>query len=275
MRSERTMGDSARTASSLAWKPLLVVALLVRGGCLLAQTPGAIRATIPAMGVNVKDYGASGSEAQTTGRIVGGERVVEVADTSSFQTGQGIYLWLDLPEDGLVLADARGPDLTLQCDVSFGAARPGYADHHGGVVFRARDRENFWIVYFQGFPACAYQLGLKKMVEGKLQDAGPLIAHPELPAGFHLKVVTAGPAISVFVDDKQLGKTIEYALPLAMQPLPTACSFWPECVALTAHRECAGAAPPRSSRASLPSGGLPNIWLTRGCCSRSWRFGRA
>jgi len=203
------MDDFAGTAGLLALRPLLVAALLVRGGSLLAQAPGPIPATIPAMGVNVRDYGASGSEAQTTGRIVGEEKVVEVADAASFKPGQGIYLWLDLPEDGLVLADAGGPDFTLECDVSFGAGRPGYADHHGGVVFRARDSGNFWIVYFQGFPACAYQLGLKKMVEGRLQDAGPLIGHPELPASFHLKVVTAGPAISVFVNEKQLGQTIE------------------------------------------------------------------
>jgi hypothetical protein len=108
------------------------------------------------MGLNVKDYGASGSDVQTTGKITGGDGLLEVADTSSFKPGQGIYLWLDLPEDGLVLADAGTPDFTLGCDVSFGSARPGYADHHGGVVFRAKDAENFWIVYFQGFPACAY-----------------------------------------------------------------------------------------------------------------------
>ena len=58
------MDDFAGTAGLLALRPLLVAALLVRGGSLLAQAPGPIPATIPAMGVNVRDYGASGTRAK-------------------------------------------------------------------------------------------------------------------------------------------------------------------------------------------------------------------
>lgn len=203
------MNNSFRAARPSAISPLLVLVLCLLGSPLLAQETQPVPATIPPLGVNVRDYGASGSDVQTAGKIIGGETSLEVADAGSFQPGQGIYLWLDLPEDGLVLAEAGAADFTLECDVSFGSARPGYADHHGGVVFRAKDTDNFWIVYFRGFPATGYQLGLKKMVGGVLQDAGPWIGNPELPSSFHLQVVAMGQALSVFVNDKQLGQTVQ------------------------------------------------------------------
>jgi len=199
-----SFGVTSRQAAGL----FLVMAVFWSGNHACAEETTPVTATVPPQGINVRDYGASGSEAMTAGKIAAGDTWVEVADAGSFKPGQGVYLWQDLPEDGLVLADAGASDLTLECDLAF-FNRPGYVDTHGGVVFRCKDERNFWIVYFAGFPACGYQMSLKKMVDGKLEDVGPAIGNPELPTKFHLKVVTEGNAVSVFFNDKPLGKTVE------------------------------------------------------------------
>jgi hypothetical protein len=195
-------------AAEPAISRFLALVVFFSGTSLFAQETSPVAGTISPMGVNVKDYGASGSDVQTAGKIGGGGTLLEVADASSFKPGQGIYLWLDSPEDGIGLAEAGAADFTLECDVV--PNNPGYTDTHGGVAFRVKDDRNFWIVYFAGFPACGYQVSLKKMVDGRLQDAGPMIGHQTgLSSSFHLKVVCAGPAISAFVNEKQLGQTIQ------------------------------------------------------------------
>jgi len=158
------------------------------------------------LGFNVKDFGASGIGAATNGNIDAGARLVtNVADTSTFRPGQGIYLWHFKPTDGLAVVDAGKGDYVAS--VRF-RPQPGGNPSEAGLAFRATDAKNYWALSATFASATAPSAKVRLL---QVRDGSPTelrakdIARPSSPtAALALKVVLTGDRIQALVNDRAL-----------------------------------------------------------------------
>jgi len=158
------------------------------------------------LGVNVKEFGASGVGRATNGTIDAGARIVtNVADTSTFRPGQGIYLWHFKPVDGLAALDAGKSDFVASVRVR---PQSGFNPSEAGLAFRVTDAKNYWALSASFANAWAPTARVRLL---QVRDGTPTelrakdIERPSSPtAALALKVVLTGERMQAFVNDRAL-----------------------------------------------------------------------
>jgi hypothetical protein len=158
------------------------------------------------LGINVKEFGASGEGSVTNGNIDAGARIVtNVADTRTFRPGQGIYLWHFKPLDGVAVVEAARSDSVASVRLR---PEPGNNPSEAGLAFRVADAKNYWALSaaFAGASAPTARVRLIQVRDGSPTELRAKdVDRPTSPsAAISLKVVLSGERIQALVNDRAL-----------------------------------------------------------------------
>ena len=157
--------------------------------------------------LDVKQFGASGSDLGTTGTTSagfgrigdGGLVILDVDNGESFRIGQGIHLWRDEEPLTLAAVDVGRSDYVVELSETWGN---GHSHCVGGLAFRIRDAKNYWVVRRLSLQANGVSFRVAKVERGVYRELGAV----RQDNGQRIRVVAKGPAIRVFTDGKLLAE---------------------------------------------------------------------